>query len=319
MVVICVVYYYQGEGDIQKMTNYLKKVKLKGNESFNIREGWLRKGMRSVNDYPDLFSRSDVMEILGVGSKMVKSIRYWLQATHLCEEQNQGGNRARQQFVTEDFGKIIEQYDPYFDDIFTLSLIHYHIVSNNHELCTMWNIFFNEYEGENFTRENMYETCEEYLKKRLEQGVLYSTNSLRDDCASIIRMYQETDHNGDPEDNLGSPLSELGLIKKNNRGNYDKSIPSKEVLNKYAILYVIKQNLTEEKNSVSINELWKAPNNIGRVFNLNRSMINEYLDQLRAINLITINRTAGLDMVYINTEKSAVDIMREYYEKSQER
>lgn len=301
------------------MTNYLKKVKLKGNESFNIREGWLRKGMRSINDYPDLFSRSDVMEILGVGSKMVKSIRYWLQATNLCKEQNQGGNRARQQFITEDFGRIIEQYDPYFDDIFTLSLIHYHIVSNKHELCTMWNIFFNEYEGENFTRDNMYETCEEYLKKRLIQGVAYSSNSLRDDCASIIRMYQETDHNGDPEDNLGSPLSELGLIRKNNRGNYDKCTPSKEVLNKYAILYVIKQNLSADKNSVSIDELWKAPNNIGRVFNLNRSMINEYLDQLRAIDLITINRTAGLDMVYVNTQKSVVDIMREYYEKSQER
>jgi hypothetical protein len=165
----------------------------------------------------------------------------------------------------------------------------------------------------------MYESCEEYLKKRLEQGVAYSTNSLRDDCASIIRMYQETDHDGDPEDNLGSPLSELGLIKKNSRGNYDKCIPSKEVLNKYAILYVIKQNLSADKNSVSIDELWKAPNNIGRVFNLNRSMINEYLDQLRAIDLITINRTAGLDMVYVSTEKSVVDIMREYYEKSQER
>ena len=48
-------------------------------------------------------------------------------------------------------------------------------------------------------------------------------------------------------------------------------------------------------------------------------MINEYLDQLRAIDLITINRTAGLDMVYVSTEKSVVDIMREYYEKSQER
>lgn len=319
MVAICVVYYYQEERDIPKMNNYLKKVKLKGNESFNIREGWLRKGMRSVNEYPNLFSRSDVMEILGVGSKMVKSIRYWLQATDLCEEKINGQNRARQQFVTEKFGRIIEQYDPYFDDVFTLSLLHYHIVSNKHELCTMWNIFFNEYEGENFTRDNMYETCEEYLKKRLGQGVTYSSNSLRDDCASIIRMYQEADRNSDPEDNLGSPLSELGLIKKNNRGNYDKCIPSKEVLNKYAIIYVIKDNLSADKNSVSIDELWKAPNNIGRVFNLNRSIINEYLDQLRAINLITINRTAGLDMVYVTTDKSVEDIMREYYEKTQER
>ena len=319
MVAICVVYYYQEERDIPKMNNYLKKVKLKGNESFNIREGWLRKGMRSVNEYPNLFSRSDVMEILGVGSKMVKSIRYWLQATDLCEEKINGQNRARQQFVTEKFGRIIEQYDPYFDDVFTLSLLHYHIVSNKHELCTMWNIFFNEYEGENFTRDNMYETCEEYLKKRLGQGVTYSSNSLRDDCASIIRMYQEADRNSDTEDNLGSPLSELGLIKKNNRGNYDKCIPSKEVLNKYAIIYVIKDNLSADKNSVSIDELWKAPNNIGRVFNLNRSIINEYLDQLRAINLITINRTAGLDMVYVTTDKSVEDIMREYYEKTQER
>ena len=319
MVAICVVYYYQEERDIPKMNNYLKKVKLKGNESFNIREGWLRKGMRSVNEYPNLLSRSDVMEILGVGSKMVKSIRYWLQATDLCEEKINGQNRARQQFVTEKFGRIIEQYDPYFDDVFTLSLLHYHIVSNKHELCTMWNIFFNEYEGENFTRDNMYETCEEYLKKRLGQGVTYSSNSLRDDCASIIRMYQEADRNSDPEDNLGSPLSELGLIKKNNRGNYDKCIPSKEVLNKYAIIYVIKDNLSADKNSVSIDELWKAPNNIGRVFNLNRSIINEYLDQLRAINLITINRTAGLDMVYVTTDKSVEDIMREYYEKTQER
>lgn len=319
MVAICVVYYYQEERDIPKMNNYLKKVKLKGNESFNIREGWLRKGMRSVNEYPNLFSRSDVMEILGVGSKMVKSIRYWLQATDLCEEKINGQNRARQQFVTEKFGRIIEQYDPYFDDVFTLSLLHYHIVSNKHELCTIWNIFFNEYEGENFTRDNMYETCEEYLKKRLGQGVTYSSNSLRDDCASIIRMYQEADRNSDPEDNLGSPLSELGLIKKNNRGNYDKCIPSKEVLNKYAIIYVIKDNLSADKNSVSIDELWKAPNNIGRVFNLNRSIINEYLDQLRAINLITINRTAGLDMVYVTTDKSVEDIMREYYEKTQER
>ena len=132
MVAICVVYYYQEERDIPKMNNYLKKVKLKGNESFNIREGWLRKGMRRVNEYPNLFSRSDVMEILGVGSKMVKSIRYWLQATDLCEEKINGQNRARQQFVTENFGRIIEQYDPYFDDVFTLSLLHYHIVSNKH-------------------------------------------------------------------------------------------------------------------------------------------------------------------------------------------
>ena len=65
------------------MTTRIKKVNLKGNESFNFREGWLRKGMRCVEADEALFSRDDVMERLGVGSKMVKSIRYWLQATNL--------------------------------------------------------------------------------------------------------------------------------------------------------------------------------------------------------------------------------------------
>ena len=46
------------------MSEKYSKVKLKGNESFNFREGWLRKGIRCVQDYPDLFSRDDVMELL---------------------------------------------------------------------------------------------------------------------------------------------------------------------------------------------------------------------------------------------------------------
>jgi hypothetical protein len=44
-------------------------------------------------------------------------------------------------------------------------------------------------------------------------------------------------------------------------------------------------------------------------------LINEYLDQLRASGYITLNRTAGLDMVYVNTERTPQGIMREYYEK----
>ena len=107
----------------------LTKVKLKGNESFNIREGWLRKGMRCIEETPTLFSRNDAMEILGVGSKMVKSIRYWLRATGLTKERAPAG-RVREQILTKQFGEVIDQYDRYFDDVFTLFLLHYNIVKN---------------------------------------------------------------------------------------------------------------------------------------------------------------------------------------------
>lgn len=301
------------------MAKQIKKIKLKGNESFNIREGWLRKGMRNIIECPNLFSREDVMEILGVGSKMVKSIRFWLKATNLCQETIQGGNRARELHLTDDFGTIIYQYDPFFEDLFTLALTHYHIVANKQELCPIWSIFFNEFDNEVFHREEMYEACDALLQKKLNQGVTYSKKSLQDDCSSILRMYLESDSEEDPETNLGSPFSELRLIKKKGKGYYSRSAPPSETLNNYALLYVIVQNMEKGKDHVSISDLWRAPDNIGRVFNLSRLSINEHLDQLKALGYITINRTAGLDMVYIREDLSPSDIMVEYYKKAQAR
>ncbi len=294
----------------------LTKVRLKGNESFNIREGWLRKGIRCVQDCPTLFSRDDAMEILGVGSKMVKSIRYWLRATGLTEERAPVG-RAREQILTEKFGEVIDQYDRYFDDVFTLFLLHYNIVKNAEGLSVVWDIFFNNYDGQDFTKENMIEKCKEELNKRLAEGATFSESLFADDCASILRMYNTTDVAEDPEESLSCPLIELGLIRKsaNQKGTYVKTPPARELLDKMAVLYVILDNIEEGKGSVSIESLISDANNIGKVFNLDRVLINEYLDQLRVSGYITLNRTAGLDMVYVNDNRTPEGVMREYYEK----
>lgn len=294
----------------------LKKVKLKGNESFNIREGWLRKGVRCVQNYPDLFSRDDVMEQLGVGSKMVKSIRYWLQATNLCEEKYVNSGRARAQFITE-FGKVIDKYDRYFDDVFTLFLLHYNIVVNE-DLCIVWNIFFNAFEADEFTKENAIEMCRGELAKRLEEGATFSESIFADDCTSVLRMYTDGVSTEDPEESLECPLADLGLIQKATSKNvYRKTAPSRNILDKLVVLYIIVSNLIDGKRSVSIDELLNGKNNIGRLLNLNRVLINEYLDQLRAVGMLTINRTAGLDMVYVNEGISPQSIMTAYYEKAQ--
>jgi len=301
------------------MQTKLKKIKLKGNESFNFREGWLRKGMRCVEKDPAFFSRSDVMEQLGVGSKMVKSIKYWLLATKLCEEKYVNSGRGRALYLTDDFGKIISEKDPYFDDIFTLFLLHYQIVANA-DLCIVWNIFFNEFSGVEFARENMIEICSENLQKKMEEGVTYSASLFSDDCSSVLRMYQTLEVE-DPEENLQCPLNTLGLIMRGSAAKnvFNKTAPIKGALDKMAVLYVILKNLPEDKNSVGISELISASNNVGKVFNLNRIQINEYLDQLRIAGYVNINRTAGLDMVYLNYDGSPADMLAEYYNKAQMR
>ena len=118
------------------------KFKLKGHESFHLREGWLRKGMKNIHKDKKFFSNEDTTDVLGVGSNMVKSIRYWLKACGLTAEEMGEGNK-RIQLLTEGFGKTIFQKDPYFEDIFSLWLIHYKLVTNK-ESCTSWYLFFNE-------------------------------------------------------------------------------------------------------------------------------------------------------------------------------
>ena len=49
------------------------------------------------------------MDVLGIGANMVKSLRYWLQATRLSEEPNAG---KRNQSIT-DIGKIIYGNDDF--------------------------------------------------------------------------------------------------------------------------------------------------------------------------------------------------------------
>lgn len=49
---------------------------------------------------------------------------------------------------------------------------------------------------------------------------------------------------------------------------------------------------------------------------MKRIALNEYLDNLAALNYITVNRTAGLDMVYLKKNIPLNEIVEKYYEKN---
>ena len=61
-------------------------MKFGGHETFPVREGWLHKGLKLVVEDPEKLIDEHVADWLGVGRNMAKSIRYWLQATGLCEQ-----------------------------------------------------------------------------------------------------------------------------------------------------------------------------------------------------------------------------------------
>ncbi|MBZ9634599.1 DUF4007 family protein [Clostridium sp. FP1] len=292
------------------------KFRLKGHESFHIREGWLRKGLKHVEKDEGFFRNDNVVDVLGVGTNMVKSIRFWLQATGLTEEKIEKGSK-RVQTLSKGFGDIINKYDPYFEDMFTLWLIHYKIVTNK-ELSTMWYLFFNDFKVEEFTKDEMIETMKISMGG-LVKNQSYSEKSLMDDCNCIIKTYYlDKKENKNPEESTICPLTELKLIQKiktsSGKEVHLKNKPDISNLDKLVVLYIMLENLKKNNNTTSIDNVLNDDCNAGKILNLDRNMLNEYLDSLKNNGYIQINRTAGLDKIYIKCTAKE-EILQEYYEQ----
>lgn len=289
------------------------KIRIRGHETFYIREGWIRKGIVAVQNDPLIFSNiQNGVDVLGVGSNMVKSIRYWLQAIGLTEEKR-GEKGKRYQVLTDGFGDFLIEKDPYIEYLGTLYLLHYKLVTNK-ELATTWNLFFNSIKATEMTKHNMEEALKQLILN-IDPGYEVSSKLLSDDCNCIIKMYfAEKNDFKNPEDNMISPFSDLGLLKKESiRGKKEiiyKTVPDKNKLDKLIVLYVIMDNLTNSK-STTIKNLIEDENNIGRVFNMDKNSINSYIDKLEDDGYLRVNRTAGLNAIY--PTDLAIDILDKYY------
>ena len=98
-------------------------MRFRAHDTFFIRKGWLSKGMKYVNEDGELFisKTKNPMDVLGIGSNMVKALRYWLQAVGLTQEPDSG---KRVQTLTE-FGQRVFDNDRYLEEIGTLCLLQY--------------------------------------------------------------------------------------------------------------------------------------------------------------------------------------------------
>ena len=70
------------------------------------------------------------------------------------------------------------------------------------------------------------------------------------------------------------------------------------------------------ENSIHIEALLNDEKSIGKVCCINRVLLNEYLDELESTGDIRVNRTAGLDVVYLVKDITTEDIVQSFYKKS---
>lgn len=294
-------------------------MKFRAHDTFFIRKGWLSKGMERIVEKSDLFvdKNENPMDVLGIGSNMVKALRYWLQTVGLTQEPKSG---RRTQTLTP-LGKQIYDNDCYIEELGTLYLLQYKLASQDEE-ATAWYYFFNEFSMSEFTKEDFVQSLQNYILMA-DDGNSVAIRSLNDDFTCIINTYlpryKSNPGKVSPENNIDCPFGELGLVDIANKKQktYKKSIPSAKSLNPWVVLAII-MDRSEGRNEIALNELLTMPGNIGKVFNLDAITMLDVLHEIENIGMLKIIRTAGLDVIHLNKQMLFDECVKKYYETIEE-
>lgn len=298
-------------------------MRFRAHDTFFIRKGWLTKGMKHVHNKPNIFvdKTENPMDIMGLGSNMVKALRYWLQTVGLTQEPKSG---RRDQRFTE-FGQLIYDHDPYIEEIGTLQLLQYKLATNQRD-ATAWYYFFNEFSFREFTQEDFVSGLQNYIAMNQDDSKnkkSVAVRSLNDDFNCILNTYlpryKTNPEKVHPENNIDCPLGELGLIDILDKGKkvYKKSIPAPNSFDPWVVMAII-SDCAEERVEIPLDELLNSAGNIGKTFNLDAITMLELLRRAETLGEIKINRTAGMDVIYILNNHTFSECVSYYYDSLQE-
>jgi len=294
-------------------------MRFRAHETFFIRKGWLSKGMKSIVNNPSVFmgidnkgSKINPMDVLGIGANMVKSLRYWLQVVGLTKEPESG---RKFQTLTP-LGELVFYYDPYIEEMGTLSLLHYNLCSNK-DHATAWYYFFNEFTLRSFSRDDFVSSITGYIQMNNES---VSTRSLEDDFNCIIGTYISSERRGNtrvsPENNIDCPFGELELLEVDNKKartiTYRKKSASKVVMPSLIALALI-IHMPGDNQEIPIGTLLSGQESIGKAFNFDTIALSSLLLDLESLGYLKIIRTAGLDVVRLESNLTYQACIEQYY------
>jgi len=223
-----------------------------GHESFPFRYTWLPKAIRGLKENPVLFSNDDddeAMVSLGIGKNMVRSMRFWVQATGMAESGDHGSMKpsALGQILFKDAG-----LDPFLEDIQTLWVLHWNIATQKDEPLFAWRFLLNDWQESEFAEHGVLRAFERESQKLARK---LSLVTLKQHFEVFLHTYIPTRGKKAEilEDNLDCPLTELELITI--VGERDMGGHRREVV--YAFRREEKPSITTELFSWALNDFWE--------------------------------------------------------------
>ena len=275
-------------------------LKFKKSESFYIRDGWFEKALNTIvdNDEINVFAKNNGTSMLGIGSNMVKGLRYWLQASSVI-------NSTATKTTLGELGDQILRWDRYFESDFSWYLVHYFLCKNKIECPVFYGVFNSDLKS--FKKQDLVSYLFELFSS---EGFEVKQEYIDEDLGVFLKSYLNEEIIANPEDNYVCPLSNLKLLKK--RGDKIERLRPLFSSLSYLIIYYALEQLFNNK-PFNIEDSFKEPLSPYLIFNLDKNMYLQYLEEMRKNGLIQINKTAGLNAVYFKKKMGLNDIFASYF------
>lgn len=273
-----------------------------GHESFPCKSLWLKKGYDFIRNNYD-FNAPDSVVQLGVGKNMVASIRYWMKAFGLTRN-DELSPLAHYLFDTQN-GK-----DPYIENLGTLWLLHYLLVSTGE--ATLYYLIFVELQKERklFQRHHVANLVKRVMTEDGKQN-LFNDNTVKKDIGTFLQNYVLPQKSKSLDD-YGSLLIDLDIIRVDEEGkSYLFNIEGKRKIPWQIFLYAIIVSKGSE-NTISYDLL----QDIGLSFCMSDIEVIEMCKDIEAHNSndVRYSDTAGMRQLQFINEISRERVLNEYYD-----
>lgn len=191
------------------MTQALVRFQFGGHATFPVRYGWLPKGLQQLLSTGAFTANTETADDLGLGSKMVESLAYWLNVTGLAAPGQHG-------LEASPLGDLIYKHDPFFERPGTWWFLHLMLARRD---GTVWGWFFNDYGDRIFDRLTCADAFLQYGRSKAIRAP--SPAMVQRDIACLLSAYAARPGVDlvDPDDIGACPLRELGLLVRHDAVN----------------------------------------------------------------------------------------------------
>ncbi len=274
-----------------------------GHESFACKSHWLKRGYDFFCAGYN-FNDDNAVVHLGVGKNMVASIRFWLKAVGLLKED-------RLEDISDYLFHDENGKDPYLEDIGTLWLLHFMLVSTNY--ATIYRTVFVEYHRQRNIIEK--DKLQNYIKHTCFDGTsyknLYNINTVKRDIGVMLHNYCSK-INANLEDS-NCLLTPLNLISEADKDTYVFNYDTRSDVPSLIFLYALLKKF-EGRNSISFEEIAE----LALIFCLTNNDLLYIIKNLCNLypSEIVFSDVAGIKELQFRATLDTTDVLDRYYEEN---